>query len=150
MFSLGILLSWTTEELIMSQFASNLGKNHTGRKRPTMAIRVGFLTHWLLGVPHWRVKLSGIRQSKILSLAGLVVKINWEFFRKIIFSGFSLGFPYKSLYFCWLSLTLSLGHLCLDLMACHYSHSRLTDYTFGGLDLGKSDVIYSLAQNFSV
>ena len=31
------------------------------------------LTHWLLEVPHWRVKLSGIRQSKnkILSLAGL-------------------------------------------------------------------------------
>ena len=31
------------------------------------------LTHWLLGVPHWRVKLSGVRQSKILSLASLGV-----------------------------------------------------------------------------
>ena len=29
------------------------------------------LTHWLPGVPHWRVKSSGVRQSKILSLAGL-------------------------------------------------------------------------------
>ena len=27
------------------------------------------LTHWLPGVPHWQVKLSGVRQSKILSLA---------------------------------------------------------------------------------
>ena len=29
------------------------------------------LTHRLPGVPHWRVKSSGVRQSKILSLAGL-------------------------------------------------------------------------------
>ena len=29
------------------------------------------LTHWLPGVPHWRAKSSGIRQSKIQSLAGL-------------------------------------------------------------------------------
>ena len=28
----------------MAQFASNLGKNNTGGKRPTMAIRLGFLT----------------------------------------------------------------------------------------------------------
>ena len=28
-------------------------------------------THWLPGVPHWRVKSSGVRQSKILSLARL-------------------------------------------------------------------------------
>ena len=33
------------------------------------------------------------------------------FFRKIIFSGLSSGFPYKSLYCCWLSLTLSLRRL---------------------------------------
>ena len=31
----------------------------------------GQLTHWFPGAPHWRVKSSGIRQSKILSLAGL-------------------------------------------------------------------------------
>ena len=29
------------------------------------------LSHWLPWVPHWRVKSSGVRQSKILSLAGL-------------------------------------------------------------------------------
>ena len=33
-----------------------------------------WLTHWLPGVPHWRVKLSGVRQSKILSQAGLDVR----------------------------------------------------------------------------
>ena len=33
------------------------------------------------------------------------------FFRKIIFSGLSSGFPYKSLYCCWLFLTLSLRRL---------------------------------------
>ena len=35
-----------------------------------------------------------------------------NFFRKIIFTGLLLGFTSKSLYFCWLFLTLSLGRLC--------------------------------------
>ena len=44
------------------------------------------LTHWLPGVPHWRVKSSGVRQRKILSMAdsgrlqgvkGLI--INWSY-----------------------------------------------------------------------
>ena len=39
---------------------------------------------------------------------------NWEFFHTIIFLSLLLGFPYKSLNFCWLSLTLSLGHLCTN------------------------------------
>ena len=33
--------------------------------------RCRFLTYYLLGVPHWWVKSSGVRQSKILSMAGL-------------------------------------------------------------------------------
>ena len=61
MFSLGIFNTITVEP----------GKNHTGRKRPTVAIRLGF--------------------------------------RKIVVSGRSSGFPYKSFYFCWLYFTLSFG-----------------------------------------
>ena len=30
-----------------------------------------YFIHWLLGVPQWRVKFSGVRLGKILSLAGL-------------------------------------------------------------------------------
>ena len=33
-------------------------------------LRNCLLTHWLPGVPHWRVNSSGIRQSRIQSLAG--------------------------------------------------------------------------------
>ena len=36
-----------------------------------LGLETGSLTHWLPGASHWRVKLSGIKQSKILSLAGL-------------------------------------------------------------------------------
>ena len=38
----------------MAQFASNLEKDHTGSKRPTMAIRLSFL------IEHFFVKLSSL------------------------------------------------------------------------------------------
>ena len=44
-----IIIPLTTEELKTAQIASNLEKkNHTGRKRPTMAIRLGFLIEFFL------------------------------------------------------------------------------------------------------
>ena len=69
MFSLGILL-WplTTAELKMAQFGWNLEENLTERKRPTMAIRLDFLSE------NFFVKL----------------------FSQV--SGLDLVFPYKSLY----------------------------------------------------
>ena len=45
---------------------------------------------------------------------------NLVFFRKIIFPGLLSGFPYKSLYFCWLSLTLSLGRMCFNMYNISY------------------------------
>ena len=64
-----ILLTDGTNRHKIAHKAHILTFSLTGHQETTLELEG--LTHWLLGVPHWRVKYSGVRQSKILIMAGL-------------------------------------------------------------------------------
>ena len=53
----------------MAQFASNLEKKHTGRKRPTKAIRLGFLIEIFIRKIIFSGLLSGFPYNLIFLLA---------------------------------------------------------------------------------